>query len=331
LEAIGLSPTESRVYMTLIENPRSSAADVARQCELPARLAARTLAALARRGLASRLPGRQVSYLAVAPDVSLQPMLARREDELLYVRTTIHELTAAFHRSSRHTHPAELVEVVTGAQNIASRAFALQEGAQSSVRGIDKPPYAMPNADTNADREYQRLREGIEYRILYDVESVRRPGKLDDIRASSQRGEKARILTNAPLKLWMVDDAAALIPIRGSGYAVDAAFVIHPSTLLDALVALFELAWDGGQAFSPTGDSTGDWSADLDASPLDEVDRQLLTLLFHGLTDQAIGGQLGMSQRTVQRRVRQLMERAGVSSRFQLGHAAAGRRWLGRS
>jgi DNA-binding NarL/FixJ family response regulator len=35
-----------------------------------------------------------------------------------------------------------------------------------------------------------------------------------------------------------------------------------------------------------------------------------------------------MSQRTVQRRVHQLMERAGVTSRFQLGHAAAGRHWL---
>lgn len=310
--------------MTLIENPRSSAADVARQCELPARLAARTLATLARRGLASRLPGRQVSYLAVAPDVSLQPMLARREDELLYVRTTIHELTAAFHRSSRHTHPAELVEVVTGVQNIASRAFALQEGAQSSVRGIDKPPYAMPNADTNADREYQRLREGIEYRILYDVESVRRPGKLDDIRASSQRGEKARILTNAPLKLWMVDDAAALIPIRGSGYAVDAAFVIHPSTLLDALVALFELEWRRGvpvRAF--TVDGAG---ASAEVAP-DEPTRALLGLLAAGLTDEAIARTLSVSLRTVQRRIHDLLLELGVTTRFQAGLAARERGW----
>ena len=57
----------------------------------------------------------------------------------------------------------------------------------------------------------------------------------------------------------------------------------------------------------------------------------MLALLLHGLTDQAIGGQLGMSQRTVQRRVRQLMERAGASSRFQLGHAVAHRQWLGPS
>ncbi|MCW6006315.1 helix-turn-helix domain-containing protein [Micromonospora sp. CPCC 205371] len=324
LEAIGLSPTESRVYMTLIENPRSSAADVARQCELPARLAARTLATLARRGLASRLPGRQVSYLAVAPDVSLQPMLARREDELLYVRTAIHELTAAFHRSSRHTHPAELVEVVTGAQNIASRAFALQESAQSSVRGIDKPPYVMPSADTNADREYQRLREGIEYRILYDVESARRPGKLADIRASCQQGEKARILTNAPLKLWMVDDAAALIPIRGSGYAIDAAFVIHPSTLLDALVALFELEWRRGV---PVRAFTVDGAAAPAAVTPDEPTRALLGLLAAGLTDEAIARTLGVSLRTVQRRIHDLLLELGVTTRFQAGLAARERGW----
>jgi hypothetical protein len=35
-----------------------------------------------------------------------------------------------------------------------------------------------------------------------------------------------------------------------------------------------------------------------------------------------------MSLRTVQRRVHQLMERAAVTTRFQLGHAAAQRGWV---
>lgn len=48
-----------------------------------------------------------------------------------------------------------------------------------------------------------------------------------------------------------------------------------------------------------------------------------------GLTDQAVGGQLGMSLRTVQRRVSHLMELAGVATRFQLGHEAGRRGWLG--
>ena len=67
----------------------------------------------------------------------------------------------------------------------------------------------------------------------------------------------------------------------------------------------------------------------LDADRIDEIDARILTLLLAGLTDQAIGGQLGMSLRTVQRRVSGLMDRAAVVTRFQLGHEAARRGWVG--
>ena len=53
----------------------------------------------------------------------------------------------------------------------------------------------------------------------------------------------------------------------------------------------------------------------------------MLTLLLSGLTDQAIAGQLGMSLRTLHRRIRQLMGKADVDSRVQLGWVAASRQW----
>lgn len=67
----------------------------------------------------------------------------------------------------------------------------------------------------------------------------------------------------------------------------------------------------------------------LDADRVDEVDVRILRLPLAGLTDQAIGGQLGMSLRTVQRRVPGLMDRARVVTCFQLGREASRRGWLG--
>lgn len=55
--------------------------------------------------------------------------------------------------------------------------------------------------------------------------------------------------------------------------------------------------------------------------PTDQLD--LLRLLATGLSDQAIGRRLDMSRRTVQRRVRSLMDLFGVQTRFQLGMRAA--------
>ncbi|MFI6539242.1 helix-turn-helix transcriptional regulator [Nonomuraea sp. NPDC050547] len=45
------------------------------------------------------------------------------------------------------------------------------------------------------------------------------------------------------------------------------------------------------------------------------------------LTDEAVAGRLGLSLRTLQRRIRQLMDLAGVRTRVQLGWQAAQRGW----
>ena len=47
-----------------------------------------------------------------------------------------------------------------------------------------------------------------------------------------------------------------------------------------------------------------------------------------GLTDAAAGAQLGISARTVQRRLADLMEAAGVVTRLQLAAEAVRRGWV---
>lgn len=316
LEAIGLTSVESRMYQALIAHPRTSAAELAPYCDVSTGLAARALASLVRRGMASRLPGRQGRYVAVAPDVSIQPILGRREDELHQVRTAIHELMTAYHQISRHTHPAELIEVVTGGSNIISRALALQDGARATMRAIVRDPMVMP-ADSNFDRERQRLGDGIEYRGLYDSRLL--PQRLEDIRRSVRHGEKARVAVDPPLKLWIADETAALVP-----YGLDAAFVVHPSVVLDALIRLFDLEWERATPirFRPQQPAAGR------AAGPDEATRALLTLLAAGVTDDTIARSLGLSLRTLQRRISGVMRELDASTRFQAGMAAKERGWV---
>lgn len=58
------------------------------------------------------------------------------------------------------------------------------------------------------------------------------------------------------------------------------------------------------------------------------MDRQIVSLLYVGLTDAAIARQLGMGHRTVQRRLQSLMVEVGAATRFQLGWRAARSGWL---
>jgi hypothetical protein len=63
--------------------------------------------------------------------------------------------------------------------------------------------------------------------------------------------------------------------------------------------------------------------AEHELGPLDDLDSQVLSLLLVGLNDRAIAFHLRTSLRTVQRRVRHLMDRAGARTRTQLGWKAA--------
>ncbi|MFC7726584.1 helix-turn-helix domain-containing protein [Nocardioides sp. GCM10028917] len=329
LEALGLSEDEERVYQRLVAGTSESAEDVATALGLEPRAGAAVLSDLEAKGLVARSVADPGRFAASPPAVALGAMLAERQEALRRAQVQLTALAETYRTGADERALVDVIEVVHGPQAVGQRFLQLQRGARSEVLAFVKASVAVVSPEENDDED-RALERGVTYRLVIEARAFDRAGYFDEVRQLVEAGGACRIRGSVPIRLLVVDRELALLPLAGTDDRGSGALLVHPSGLLDALVALFELAWDGGQVFTPTGDSTGDWS-DLDASPLDEVDKQLLTLLFHGLTDQAIGGQLGMSQRTVQRRVRQLMERAGVSSRFQLGHAAAGRRWLGRS
>ena len=62
----------------------------------------------------------------------------------------------------------------------------------------------------------------------------------------------------------------------------------------------------------------------------DATDLEILSLLLAGMTDASAAKQLDLGLRTVQRRVKGLMELAGVTTRLQLGWHAYERGWVAR-
>ena len=114
----------------------------------------------------------------------------------------------------------------------------------------------------------------------------------------------------------IADRAAAILPLtREPGTMVDSALVVHTSTLLDALIQLFELLWQ--RAVPMSAENAAGTSA------AERQDQQLVTLLAAGLKDEAIARQFGVSLRTVHRRTGDLLDRIGARTRFQAGLQAA--------
>ncbi|HEV2451679.1 MAG TPA: helix-turn-helix domain-containing protein, partial [Streptosporangiaceae bacterium] len=196
--ALGISGTEESLYTVLIHNPRSTVAELAAYASMSSQQATRDLQNLVRKGLANRLPGKQGRYIAVAPDLAIEPLLARQEDDLRQARLASSDLMKAFHEASRQDHPAELVEIITGEGNIRSRTELLPDAARCQIRGFDRPPYVQSLEDSVA-REASRIRDGVSYRVVYSALAVMWPGRLEgDIRDAVAAGEQARVRPDLP-------------------------------------------------------------------------------------------------------------------------------------
>ena len=328
-EAVGLSEPDGTVYAALVANPRASAAELGRICGLSASRVGRSLARLVRDGMASRLVGRTAHFVAAAPDVAIGSLIGHREEALRQARSAVHGLMDSYREASRYSHPSQSVEVLTGRENIGNRVNQLQEGAMEQVCGFDRPPY-VEDPGTNIGRARRRLREGIGYRVIYDRAAVVWPGRLEnDILVGCVEGERARVRPELPMKMIMADARQAVIPIGAEEHVVEAAYVIHPSSLLDALITLFEAEWERAVPVqADPADPAGTKEAAGGGRLPDDDTRRLLALLASGLTDEGIARSLGWSFRTTQRRLQRLMRELDVTTRFQAGMAARSRGWL---
>jgi len=101
---------------------------------------------------------------------------------------------------------------------------------------------------------------------------------------------------------------------------------VYPGGLLDALLAVFERSWSQGTPLVADGPAAV--CEDPAAHGPTGDDLHLLQLMVEGLTDDAIAGKLDVSTRTVQRRVRDLIDLSGVRSRLQLVWEATRRGWI---
>lgn len=333
LTALGLTEADSRVYATLVGHPRSTSSEMAVACGVSPTAAARALSRLVGMGLAYKITGRPVRYLAVTPDVAVSDLINRQEARLTQARSVVHELMDTHREATRISHPDMAVDVLTNRDEISAMARSIQADAKVQVRAFDRPPY-VDRPGSNLALQIERERRGVRHRVVYDRAAVAWRGRLDhDIAPSARAGERARVRPELPLKLILCDDRMGMIPFSLAPRGEAAAYVVHRSSLLAALAALFEAEWDRGVPLTGltaqrVGASTpGDPARPTDDRP-DEDTRKLLTLLAAGLTDAAIARSLGWSSRTTQRRLQRLMNRLGASTRFQASLLAARRGWL---
>ena len=146
-------------------------------------------------------------------------------------------------------------------------------------------------------------------------------GAFDQALAAVGAGEQARVHAAVPVKLAVADRSQALMPLADAG-AVESAVLVRAPSVVGALVHLFDMLW--AQAcpladWSATGTDDGSGGSVV----ADESTQRLIALMATGITDESIARELGLSVRTLGRRIALLLNDFGAHTRFQAGMQAA--------
>ncbi|MFB8047157.1 helix-turn-helix domain-containing protein [Streptomyces hydrogenans] len=304
LGAFGVSEAEERAYRFVLGVPDCSVAEIADGLGADTAVARRLLQALEAKGLVCPLPGAPTRYQAAAPELAIEVLALVRHRQIEQAKLATAELTAIWAAAERERQVP--IEVVHGRDVNTQRFLQTQLAARREVLTFDRPPYVEEGIGPQHELQLQRMADGVCYRTVYDRASLAEPGQLERVFALTRAGEQARVYDGVPLKMLLTDRSAGLVPFMVSG--VRRSVVLDETPLLHALVSLFELVWERAAPLwstTPTG--------------IDPVNQRLLGLAAAGHTDESIAQMAGLSKRTVERRMRQMMDRLGARTRFQAG------------
>ena len=320
LEAIGLDDEHTSVYRLLLSTPSADVGEIARAVSMPVPRVQVVVDELERLGLLARQAAAHDRVVASPPSVALRPMLLERERRLTEAHEAIVELSELYRLGAVQRDVPDVVDVVLGPDAVRQRLGQLQAAAERRVDAFVLREVALVDGSENTEED-RALARGVRYRVVVEASVLERPGFLDQARSVMPLGEEIRVRPSLPTRLFVADGALALLPMYSHGeQKISGALLVHPSGLLDLVNAMFEDCWRTSIRVVEGDDG---FATDDDA-----IDRNLLNLLLLGMTDAAAGAQLGISVRTVQRRVAELMEKAGVTTRIQLGAEAARRAWI---
>ncbi len=324
LGALGLEDTHEAAYRALVSVGAADVPDLARRLARGERDTEGALRRLEQHGLAARSSARPGRWVAAPPGVALGALLTRQRHELEKAELAAALLAEEYRAAAAKPAVHDLVEVVTGGAAVAQRFLQLRLGARDEVCALVTGAPVVVTGVGN-DAEEQAADRSVRYRVVVERSVLDQPSGITELTAALGRDEQVRVVDRVPAKLVVADRSLALVPLA-SHSSEPAALVVHAGGLLELLSGLFESVWRDAL---PLRLGTSGVTEHGPREP-DGTDLEILSLLLAGLTDASVAKQLDLGLRTVQRRVKHLMELAGVTTRLQLGWHAYERDWVAR-
>lgn len=321
LSVLGLDEAELAAYRMLVTGPSGTAMEVSGALGVSVGKATRVIASLEAKGLVARSGTAIDHVVASPPDIALGALIVEHQEGIRQAELEMRALRERYLAASS-SRAEQVVDVVRGREAVRQRFNQLQRGARREVLEFVKGDVVAVSVDENVEEE-AAISRGVTYRFLLERQTLERPGLMAAVSESIRDGVELRVTRELPIRLIVVDREIAMIPLAG---ATDdqsgGALLLRAGGLLDLAVSLFEVKWRDATRLDAVVDGA------VEGSELSARERQILLMLNAGLTDRTVATRLGLSARTVQRYVADMMERAEVDTRLQLGVQATRRGWI---
>ncbi|MFB9578287.1 helix-turn-helix transcriptional regulator [Streptomyces yanii] len=338
----GLGPLAARVLECLVTHPELSSEAVAEALGATPAAAERALQALENERLVIRVGDRPTRWSAGPPRSTLGSLLAQKRQELARAELYMERLHEAYRSASHRRVTSDLFEVVESAEQVGVRYAQLLASSRHEVLHLAKPPYVTRSAVldrtsvptdlaavSDAPTPEVPVPDGVRLRSVYDTDGMTDTVSLRTALSGTARGGELRLLAGLPMKLVVFDVTAGIMPLRQEDPSAGS-LIVHSATLLEVLTALFESVWERATPVSlDSGPGRPPITAtEPDGRPTGRM-RDILSLMCAGLTDDAIARVLGLSRRTIQKRISETAELLGARTRFQIALLARERGWIG--
>ena len=262
------------------------------------------------------------AWEALPPDIALPALAGQFEMRAATTRALTTELSRIYRSARRQpTDDSGIVALrsLQELQDASEQVVAVAEHEVISFRDNSPRTAHLFGRDPAQHRGRWTTAGGrpLLLRTTYDTAVLDLPQATEILSARRGSGEECRFVRGLPFSVMVADTTAAVVDLTSFDSSGQGCLLVHDRRLVLALTSLVEMVWRLGTPMAPEG-----------VGALDRQSRLILSLLAAGATDATIAARLGISQRTVERKMRSLMERLGAATRFQAGVQAARRGWL---
>lgn len=261
--------------------------------------------------------------VAVEPARAIDNALIMRQSQLLdeyqllvRLRDEMHALQQLYRSAlPAATEIDDLVRVMTDRAEIGALSVELSLSARTDVVSLETEHFSRP-PDPRSARALpaEVVARGVRFRNVYSRAALEVEGAREMLQLSVEAGWSCRVYPELPMKMVIVDDRAALLPLGPTG--MEGALFVRAAVIVAALREYFELLW---AASVPVDGAVVKLAPEQD---------QVLRLVLTGMTDSAIARHLGISERTVRRHVGALQETLRANNRVTLAATAVREGWV---